>query len=103
MKCQNCGVNEANVNLAMNVNNQKMQVHLCDECFREIQGQMMNSNDFFSGSPFENTNSNNKYFQGNGGNATGTKEREKQNNKNNMHDKYDKTRTNESNCENTSP
>ena len=78
MKCQNCGINEANVNLAMNFNNQKMQVHLCDSCFQDIQGQMMNSNDFFKGSPFENNNMNNKYFngQGNKGTSTQTKERE---------------------------
>ena len=34
MKCQNCGINEANVNLAMNFNNQQMQVHLCDAVSR---------------------------------------------------------------------
>src|SRR5699024_6168447 len=40
--------------------------------------QMMNSNDFFKGSPFENNNMNNKYFngQGNKGTSTQTKERE---------------------------
>src|SRR5690625_821453 len=103
MKCQNCGVNEANVNLAMNVNNQKMQVHLCDECFREIQGQMMNSNDFFSGSPFENTNSNNKYFQGNGGNATGAKVREKQNDRNGLLDQLGKNISDEARSGNIDP
>ena len=80
MKCQNCGINEANVNLAMNFNNQQMQVHLCDSCFQEIQGQMMNSNDFFKGSPFENNNMNNKYFNGQGNKSTSTKTRERQNN-----------------------
>src|SRR5699024_9362200 len=80
MKCQNCGINEANVNLAMNFNNQQMQVHLCDSCFQEIQGQMMNSNDFFKGSPFENNNMNNKYFNGQGNKSTSTKTLERQNN-----------------------
>lgn len=74
MKCQNCGINEANVNLAMNFNNQKMQVHLCDSCFQEIQGQMMNSNDFFKGQ--NNAMNNNKYFNGQGNSATGTQTRE---------------------------
>ena len=74
MKCQNCGINEANVNLAMNFNNQKMQVHLCDSCFQEIQGQMMNSNDFFKGQ--NNAMNNNKYFNGQGNSATGTRTRE---------------------------
>lgn len=80
MKCQNCGINEANVNLAMNFNNQKMQVHLCDSCFQDIQGQMMNSNDFFKGSPFENNNMNNKYFNGQGNKGTSTQTKERENN-----------------------
>lgn len=103
MKCQNCGVNEANVNLAMNINNQKMQVHLCNECFREIQGQMMKSNDFFSGAPFENTDSNNKYFQGNGGNATGTKVKEKQNERNGLLDELGKNISDEARSGNVDP
>ena len=77
MKCQNCGLNEANVNLAMNFNNQKMQVHLCDSCFQEIQSQMVNSNDFFKGSSFEN----NKYFNGQENKNTGTKTKTRENNK----------------------
>lgn len=54
MLCQNCKKNEANINVAMQINNQQMQMHLCRECFRKLQGQMMNSNDFFSYSPFSN-------------------------------------------------
>ncbi|WP_026866964.1 ATP-dependent Clp protease ATP-binding subunit [Jeotgalicoccus marinus] len=77
MKCQNCSINEANVNLAMNFNNQKMQVHLCDSCFQEIQGQMMNSNDFFKGQ--NNAMNNNKYFNGQGNSATSTRTREESN------------------------
>ncbi|MFC3420387.1 AAA family ATPase [Salinicoccus hispanicus] len=80
MKCQNCGINDAHVNLAMNINNQQTEVHLCNECFHEIRSQMMGDNDFFSGSPFENNNDNNKYFQGNGASQTGTKTRQKQSN-----------------------
>ncbi|TVT26657.1 AAA family ATPase [Salinicoccus cyprini] len=79
MKCQNCGINDAHVNLAMNINNQQTEVHLCNECFHEIRSQMMGGNDFFSGSPYENNNANNKYFQGNGASRTGTKTRQKQN------------------------
>lgn len=78
MKCQNCGINDANVNLAMNINNQKTQVHLCNECFREIRGQMMGGGDFFSGSPFGNSGSNDKQFQGNGNGQAGTRTRQKQ-------------------------
>ncbi|MFC3039223.1 AAA family ATPase [Virgibacillus xinjiangensis] len=86
MQCQNCGINQANVNLAMNINNQKMQLHLCHECFEEIQGKMMsNSGDFFSQSPFGNADNSfaNNFSQGNGGNQTGTKTKQRQGNKGN--------------------
>ncbi|MFC2949586.1 ATP-dependent Clp protease ATP-binding subunit [Virgibacillus sediminis] len=85
MQCQNCGVNQANVNLAMNINNQKMQVHLCHECFEKIQGQMMGSGDFFSQSPFGNSDNSfaNNFFQGNGGKQAGTKTKQRQGNRGN--------------------
>ncbi|WP_047984712.1 ATP-dependent Clp protease ATP-binding subunit [Ornithinibacillus californiensis] len=51
MKCQKCGVNEANINMAMQMNHEKMQMHLCNSCFREIQDNMMNANGLFS-NPF---------------------------------------------------
>ncbi|WP_077296289.1 ATP-dependent Clp protease ATP-binding subunit [Virgibacillus pantothenticus] len=54
MLCQNCKQNEANINVAMQLNNQHMQMQLCNECFRKMQGQMMGGNDFFSQSPFSN-------------------------------------------------
>ncbi|API91301.1 ATP-dependent Clp protease ATP-binding subunit ClpE [Virgibacillus pantothenticus] len=54
MLCQNCKQNEANINVAMQLNNQHMQMQLCNECFRKMQGQMMSGNDFFSQSPFSN-------------------------------------------------
>lgn len=79
MKCQQCGVNDANVNAAVNLNGQRMEMHLCNSCFREMQGNMMNqANDFFSNfnqgsNPFEK-----QFFQG-GGQQTGarTKQRTK--------------------------
>ncbi|WP_010097203.1 ATP-dependent Clp protease ATP-binding subunit [Ornithinibacillus scapharcae] len=55
MKCQKCGVNEANINMAMQMNHEKMQMHLCNSCFREIQENMMNANGFFS-NPFDGEN-----------------------------------------------
>lgn len=86
MKCQQCGTNQASINMAMQVNNEKMQLHLCHECFREIQGNMMNSGEF----PFSNGNAfdafSNHYFQGNGASSssqTGTKTRQKQGNRGN--------------------
>lgn len=77
MKCQQCGVNDANVNAAVQVNGQRMEIHLCNSCFSEMQGQMMNNaNDFFSNmnsgngaNPFENS----QYFQKNASQQAGTK------------------------------
>lgn len=62
MKCQKCGVNEANINMAMQMNQEKMQMHLCNSCFREIQDNMMNANGFFS-NPFGGENAED-FFQG---------------------------------------
>ncbi|GGA89145.1 ATP-dependent Clp protease ATP-binding subunit [Ornithinibacillus halotolerans] len=67
MKCQKCGVNEANINMAMQMNSQKMQMHLCNSCFREIQEEMMNANGMFSNNPFFNEeNASSNFFQNNG-------------------------------------
>src|SRR5699024_12039072 len=60
-------------------------------------------NDFFSGSPFENANSNNKYFQGNGGSATGTKVKEKQNDRNGLLDQLGKNISDEARSGNIDP
>jgi ATP-dependent Clp protease ATP-binding subunit ClpE len=68
MKCQKCGVNEANINMAMQLNHEKMQMHLCNSCFREIQENMMNANGFFQ-NPFSNGEDDafaSNFFQNNG-------------------------------------
>ncbi len=86
MLCQNCGVNPASINLNMQMNNEKMQMHLCSQCFQEIQGKMMNSNNPFSESPFSgNANDafSNNFFQGNGAGGTQTKTKQKQGNQGN--------------------
>lgn len=62
MKCQKCGVNEANINMAMQMNQEKMQMHLCNSCFREIQENMMNANGLFS-NPFGGEDAE-EFFQG---------------------------------------
>ena len=103
MKCQNCGVNESSVNLAMNINNQKMQVHLCNDCFREIQGQMMNSNDFFKGSPFENNEFNNNAFGANGNSQTGTKTKQKTKKNDGLLDQLGKNVSDEAKAGNIDP
>ncbi|RDW20848.1 ATP-dependent Clp protease ATP-binding subunit [Oceanobacillus arenosus] len=81
MLCQKCGVNEANVSAAMMMNNQKMEIHLCNDCFQELQGQMMNSAGFPFG--FANDAFNNSFSQGNGEAKVGAKTKQRQTNKRN--------------------
>ncbi|GAA0319504.1 ATP-dependent protease ATP-binding subunit ClpE [Oceanobacillus oncorhynchi subsp. oncorhynchi] len=96
MKCQNCGQNEATINAQMQMNGQRMEVHLCHECLQEIQGNMMNS-DFFSNSPFGKMDQSfaNNFFQGNqqsGANAR-TRTQQKSNNGNGLIDQLAKNIT----------
>ncbi|RKQ31384.1 ATP-dependent Clp protease ATP-binding subunit [Oceanobacillus halophilus] len=85
MLCQKCGVNEANVNAAMQINNQKMEMHLCNSCFQEIQSQMLNQSDFFSGGfPFGNAEAfSNNFYQDNGQGKGNTRTKTRQTNKRN--------------------
>lgn len=86
MLCQNCGVNPASINLNMQMNNEKIQMHLCSQCFQEIQGKMMGSNDDFSESPFSGNANDafaNNFFQGNGASGAQTKTKQKQGNQGN--------------------
>lgn len=46
MKCQQCKVNRATVNMQMQLNNEKVQLHVCHDCFEDIK-QQMNPNNFF--------------------------------------------------------
>ncbi len=62
MQCQNCGIRPASINVAMQINNERMNMHLCNQCFREIQGSMMNG-DNGQGQQGDFAN---KFFQGNG-------------------------------------
>ncbi len=78
MKCQNCNVNDANVNLAMNINNQKTRVHLCNDCFHQINMQAQNPNNLFGGTS-KAFGSFNQFNQGNGPRrAAGTQVKESQ-------------------------
>lgn len=40
MKCQQCSKNDATMSLRVQVNHQGMQMHLCQVCFQDIQGQL---------------------------------------------------------------
>ncbi|MFS0674619.1 ATP-dependent Clp protease ATP-binding subunit [Ornithinibacillus sp. 179-J 7C1 HS] len=79
MKCQKCGVNEANINMAMQMNHEKMHMHLCNSCFREIQENMMNANGLFS-NPFgeEDDAYQDNFFQNNGSAYSNTSTKTKQ-------------------------
>ncbi|GAB4074416.1 ATP-dependent protease ATP-binding subunit ClpE [Barrientosiimonas marina] len=72
MQCQNCGVRPATINVQMQVNNERMNVQLCNQCFRDVQKSMM-SDDFAQGQQGDFANN---FFQGNGEQGqsfTGTK------------------------------
>lgn len=60
MKCQQCGIKRATVNVAMQLNSQKMQMHLCSDCFEEVKSQIADTTNFFQyGDMFSNP-----FFQG---------------------------------------
>ncbi|BAC12837.1 ATP-dependent Clp proteinase (ClpE) [Oceanobacillus iheyensis HTE831] len=104
MKCQNCGQNDATINAQMQMNNQRMEIHLCHECFQAIQGNMMNS-DFFSNSPFGNMDQAfaNNFSQGNGGSATGTRTKQKASKGNGLIDQLAKNLTDQARSGNVDP
>lgn len=61
MKCQKCHTNRATVNMAMQFNNERMNLHLCHNCFNEMKGQMSdpsNYSDMFNNSFFAGGQSN---------------------------------------------
>ncbi|MDN4608458.1 ATP-dependent Clp protease ATP-binding subunit [Sporosarcina highlanderae] len=43
MKCQHCGKNEATMSFRLQVNHQRMQMHMCHTCFQQLQGQLSGS------------------------------------------------------------
>ncbi|WP_099157603.1 ATP-dependent Clp protease ATP-binding subunit [Virgibacillus ndiopensis] len=81
MNCQQCGIQPATINVSMQINNQKMQMHVCDDCFHEIRGNIMNQSSGFN--PNEHDAFSQNFFQGNGASQMGTKTHEKQGNQGN--------------------
>lgn len=76
MQCQQCGINPATVNMSMQMNGQRVQLHMCNQCFKEIQDRLMDS------SGFSNNESNEgQYAQGNGQAQSRTRTTKKQENK----------------------
>ncbi len=83
MKCQQCGIRPATINVSMQINNEKMQVHVCNQCFEEIQDQMMNPTGFFSSSNGNQDAFAQNFFQGNGQGGAGTRTEQRQGNRGN--------------------
>lgn len=69
MKCQQCGVNRATVNVAMQLNNEKMQMHVCSDCFQKMQGQLNDASNFFQGGDMFS----HPFFQGSMGGSSSNK------------------------------
>jgi ATP-dependent Clp protease ATP-binding subunit ClpE len=40
MRCDNCKVNEANINLQMRINQHVQELHLCSDCYKKIENQL---------------------------------------------------------------
>ncbi|WP_077324553.1 ATP-dependent Clp protease ATP-binding subunit [Virgibacillus siamensis] len=91
MKCQNCGIQPATINVAMQINNETMQMHVCNKCFREIQGQMMNGG--FNAGHSQQGGFADKFFQGNGQSFTNTKTQQNTGNGNGLLDEMGKNVT----------
>ncbi|MYL45786.1 AAA domain-containing protein [Virgibacillus halodenitrificans] len=89
MQCQQCGINPASINVTMQINSEQMQMQVCNSCFREIQGKMMNLSDSsFSGNAHDAFS--NQFFQGNGSSKMGTTTKQKQGNHNGLIDQLGK-------------
>src|SRR5699024_4640235 len=74
MKCQQCGVNRASINIAMQINNERQHLRVCNECFEKMQSQFHEATNFFQNSdmfsnPFFANN-----FAGKGNTRTKTKQ-----------------------------
>src|SRR5699024_4666056 len=78
MKCQKCGINPATINMAMQINDEKIHLHVCNDCFQDIQNEIQNQGIFQGDDIFSNP-----FFQGaSNGQAQGqsrTRTKQKQN------------------------
>ncbi|WP_217589803.1 ATP-dependent Clp protease ATP-binding subunit [Lentibacillus saliphilus] len=94
MKCQKCGVNEANINMMMQMNDQKMQLNVCHSCFQEVRKEMMNAGNM-SGNPFMEGADFANHFQANGSGQphTGTRTHQKSGHGNGLLDQLGKNVT----------
>ena len=93
MLCQQCGKNQATVNMTMQINNQTAQLHVCNKCFQELQGQIMDSDQFFGGSAQDGFSQN--MFSGNGQSQTGTRTKRRGKQRDGLLDQLGKNLTDE--------
>src|SRR5690625_5906099 len=100
MKCQQCNVNRATVNMAMQINNERLNIHLCSTCFNEIKNQMGQSGNFsgdLSSHPFFQGQMNGQgENQANQGSYTRTQERDAKKKDNGLIEDRKSTRLNSS-------
>lgn len=47
MKCQQCGINRATVNVRLQMNQEQKHVHVCSSCFEDMQNQLGDAANFF--------------------------------------------------------
>ncbi|KAB8129371.1 ATP-dependent Clp protease ATP-binding subunit [Gracilibacillus oryzae] len=69
MKCQHCGIRQANINFSLRFNDQTQNLQVCDTCFHDIKNQMSQPSNMFGGQGFDS------FFSGqaNGSGQTNTK------------------------------
>ncbi|MGN8646876.1 ATP-dependent Clp protease ATP-binding subunit [Gracilibacillus sp. HCP3S3_G5_1] len=53
MKCQQCGIHQATINVNLRFNDQTESLHVCESCFQDIKNQMKNPSGMFGGQGFE--------------------------------------------------
>ncbi|MCG7336515.1 ATP-dependent Clp protease ATP-binding subunit [Sporosarcina sp. ACRSM] len=82
MKCQQCGQNQATMNLWIQLNNQRMQMNMCHHCFNDIQNKL-SSGDLSSFNGNTNDAFAKQFFQANGGKQARTQTMQEQGNRGN--------------------
>lgn len=70
MQCQQCGIRPATINVSMQLNEKRMKMHVCNKCFQEIQGKLMN--DGYGYNPNQQDEFSEGFAQANGQGFTGT-------------------------------
>src|SRR5690625_500609 len=69
MKCQQCGKNEATVNMTFQLNQERMNMRLCQDCFKQLQNSAMHPGNFSFGGNADQFS--NQFFQGGGSGQSG--------------------------------